>query len=162
MNNRGMKMQMKKAVGVVVVAATVSLTACQGRGNEVGGTLLGAAAGGAVGSQIGSGSGRAVAIGVGVLVGGLVGNQIGRHLDEQERRMAARNAQQSLEYGRSGTTSNWNNPDGARGNFTPQTAYRDNYGRTCREGTSTVVIDGQHETVRSTFCRRPDGTWEPV
>lgn len=151
-----------RVMGVAVVA--VSLTACQGSGpKETAGTLLGAAAGGAIGSQIGSGAGRAVAIGVGVLAGGLLGQQIGRRLDQQDRELAARNAQQALEQNRSGTTSTWRNPDtGHSGNFTPQPAYQNTQGQTCREGTSTVFIEGKEETVTNTFCRQPDGTWRPA
>ncbi|MDJ0893743.1 MAG: glycine zipper 2TM domain-containing protein [Alphaproteobacteria bacterium] len=149
-----------KYLGVAVLA--LSMTACaQGREKEGAGTLLGAAAGGAIGSQIGSGSGRAIAIGTGVLLGGLLGNQIGKRLDEQDRQLAAQNAQQSLSYNRSGTSSTWRNPDtGHQGTFTPQPAYQNSQGQWCREGSHTVTIDGRQETVTNVYCRGDDGVWQ--
>ena len=144
-----------------VAALSLGLAACQNSGTkETVGTLGGAAAGGAIGSQIGQGSGRAVAIGVGVLLGGLVGNQVGRHLDQQDKQLAVQNANYALENGRSGNASDWRNPDnGHYGTFTPQPPYDNNRGQVCREGSSTVVIDGRNETVVNRYCRNPDGTW---
>ena len=153
-------MQKWKLLSVAVVA--LPLAACQGQGpKQTAGTLLGAAAGGAIGSQIGSGAGRAVAIGTGILIGGLIGNQIGRYMDEQDRAYAARNAQNALETGRSGTSSTWRNPDnGHYGRFTPQPAYRNAQGLDCREGTQEVWIDGRREVVTETYCRDPQsGAW---
>jgi surface antigen len=144
-----------------VTALSLGLAACQNSGTkETIGTLGGAAAGGAIGSQIGQGSGRAIAIGVGVLLGGLVGNQVGQYLDQQDRQLAVQNANYALENGRSGYSSEWRNPDnGHYGTFTPQAAYNNNRGQVCREGSSTVVIDGRNETVVNRYCRNPDGTW---
>lgn len=152
-------MTLAKYIGIALVA--VALSACgTGRDKEYGGTLLGAAAGGAIGSQIGSGSGNAIAIGTGVLLGGLLGNQIGKHLDEQDRQLATQNTQHSLNYNRSGTSSTWRNPDtGHHGAFTPQPAYQNGQGQWCREGTQTVWIDGQQQTVTNTYCRADDGSW---
>lgn len=151
----------KMKLTACAAALVLGLTACQGLGGgkETVGTLAGAAAGGAIGSQIGQGSGRAIAIGVGVLLGGLVGNQVGRHLDSQDRQYAAENAYYALENSRSGSASEWRNPDsGHYGTFTPRTPYNDR-GRVCRQGSSTVWIDGRNETVVSNYCRNPDGTW---
>jgi surface antigen len=143
-----------------VAALSLGLAACQNSGTkETIGTLGGAAAGGAIGSQIGQGSGRAIAIGVGVLLGGLVGNQVGRYLDDRDRELAVQNASYALENNRSGYSSEWRNPDnGHSGTFTPQAPY-DNRGQVCREGSSTVVIDGRNETTVNRYCRNPDGTW---
>lgn len=144
-----------------VTALSLGLAACQQSGTkETIGTLGGAAAGGAIGSQIGQGSGRAIAIGVGVLLGGLVGNQVGRYLDQQDRELAVQNANYALENNRSGSASEWRNPDnGHYGTFTPRQPYENSRGQVCREGSSTVVIDGRSETVVNRYCRNPDGTW---
>jgi len=144
-----------------VTALSLGLAACQQSGTkETLGTLGGAAAGGAIGSQIGQGSGRAIAIGVGVLLGGLVGNQVGRYLDQQDRELAVQNASYALENNRSGYASEWRNPDtGHYGTFTPRQPYQNNRGQVCREGSSTVTIDGRSETVVNNYCRNPDGTW---
>jgi surface antigen len=34
--------------------------------------------------------------------------------------------------------------------------------RSCRSFTHTIYLDGRPETVRSTACRNPDGTWSSV
>ena len=158
-NQRNQKMHIAKTMGLAVVA--IALAACDGgRDKQFAGTLVGAAAGGAIGSQIGSGSGRAVAIGTGVLIGGLVGNQVGRHLDDQDRELAARNAQYSLNSSRSGASSSWRNPDtGHSGTFTPAPAYQGRQGQWCREGTHSVWVDGREEMATATYCRDGDGYW---
>ncbi len=152
-----------KSLGKAALALSLlgPLAACQNQGTgQTVGTLLGAAAGGAVGSQVGSGTGNVIAIGAGVLIGGLIGNQLGRHLDEQDRQMASTTAQQSLERNRSGASSTWKNPDnGHAGTFAPQPAYRNSKSQICRQGTSTVYVEGQQEQVTNTYCRGPDGTW---
>jgi len=150
---------LKRRAAALLIALPLAACGNQGTGQTIG-TLLGAAAGGAVGSQVGSGTGRVVAIGAGVLIGGLIGNQLGRHLDQQDRQLAGRNAQQSLEGSRSGSTSRWKNPDtGHAGTFSPQPAYHNSKGQVCREGTSTIFVEGKEEQVTSTYCRNPDGTW---
>jgi surface antigen len=144
-----------------MTALSLGLAACQNSGTkETIGTLGGAAAGGAIGSQIGQGSGNAIAIGVGVLLGGLIGNQVGSYLDQKDKQLAVQNANYALESGRSGNSSQWRNPDtGHAGTFTPRQPYDNSRGQVCREGSSTVTIDGRNETVVNNYCRNQDGTW---
>lgn len=153
---------MKIGKYMIPAVLAVALAACSNTGNgekEMGGTLVGAGLGGLAGSQIGGGTGRLVATGAGVLLGGLLGNQVGRYLDQQDRQLAVQNANYALENNRSGYASEWRNPDnGHSGTFTPQAPY-DNRGQVCREGSSTVVIDGRNETTVNRYCRNPDGTW---
>ena len=40
-------------------------------------------------------------------------------------------------------------------------AYKD-VDRSCRSFTHTIYLDGRPQTVRSTACRNPDGTWSSV
>lgn len=127
------------------------------------GTAVGAVAGGAIGSTIGAGSGNTVAIVAGSLIGALIGGEYGRLLDEQDRQLASRAAQDALERYPSGSNATWTNPDtGASGVVSPQPPFRDDRGQICREYTQTVTIDGRGETVRGVACRNPDGTWRIV
>ncbi|MBW2236304.1 MAG: hypothetical protein JRG85_13020 [Deltaproteobacteria bacterium] len=53
-------------------------------------------------------------------VGGLAGGAIGDALDQRDKEIAMKAAQQSLEGQRSGSTQGWKNPDsGNSGTFTP-------------------------------------------
>jgi surface antigen len=65
-----------------------------------------------------------------------------------------------MEYGSTGTTSTWRNPDtGHYGEITPTRTWETPSGP-CREFQQTIYIDGQaHEGV-GTACRQPDGTWK--
>jgi len=144
---------------------TVSLSACSnGAGpKETIGTVLGGAAGAWAGSTIGKGSGRVVATAVGTLAGAVIGNEIGKALDDNDRRKSRQTAQRALESGRSYEPTSWSNPDnGHSGEVTPEPAYRDSYGQTCREYTQTIYIDGKRETGRGTACRQEDGSWRII
>lgn len=138
--------------------------ACQTQGhggNEVVGTLLGAAIGGLIGSQIGSGSGNKVAIGAGVLAGGLLGNRIGQSLDCRDLEYHNGTAQNALETHRTGSTSEWVNPDsGHSGTVTPIQTYQRSDGVYCRDFEQTITVDGETELAGGTACRQPDGTWQ--
>jgi surface antigen len=151
-------------IAVVLVATLTAVACAQDAGQkETAGTLVGAGLGGLAGSQIGSGSGKLAAVGAGVLLGGLLGRSIGRSLDAADRAYMAETQQHSLEYERTGTTSQWQNPDsGHSGTFTPTKYYESGTGQPCREYTQTVVISGRQETAYGTACREADGTWRIV
>ena len=134
-----------------------------GSGGEVVGTMLGAAIGGLIGSQIGSGSGNKVAIGAGVLAGGLLGNKVGRSMDCRDIEYHNGTAQSSFETQRTGTTSEWVNPDsGHSGSVTPVQTYQRSDGVYCRDFEQTITVDGETELAGGTACRQPDGTWQIV
>ena len=154
---------MVKSKIAVVAVLCLGLSACANdgsdRGKEIAGTAVGAALGGLLGAQIGSGTGQLIATAAGVALGGYLGNQVGKSLDQADRVAAEKNAQQSLEYAKTGTTSGWTNPDtGHSGTFTPgqpqQTA-----GTWCRPFEQTITVDGRTETATGTACRQQDGTW---
>ncbi|HIF11376.1 MAG TPA: hypothetical protein EYQ81_17055 [Sneathiellales bacterium] len=42
----------------------------------------------------------------------------------------------------------------------PTRTYETNYGRYCREYTSTANINGHSEKTYGTACRQPDGAWQ--
>ncbi|MFQ5786161.1 MAG: RT0821/Lpp0805 family surface protein [Alphaproteobacteria bacterium] len=156
---------MKTSRIAIAFAAALSVAACANAGGpkESAGTLIGAGLGGLAGSQIGSGTGQLAAVGAGVLLGGLLGREVGKSLDKADQLYAERAAQQSLESSRTGSTTNWSNPDsGHSGTFTPTKTYETAEGQPCREYENTVTIDGKTEIVRGTACREPDGRWTVV
>lgn len=130
---------------------------------EVVGTLLGAAVGGLLGAQIGKGTGNKVAIGAGVLAGGLLGNKLGSQLDCKDQEYHANTAQNSFETQKTGSTSNWVNPDtGHSGSVTPTRTYQTEDGTPCREFTQTIEVNGKQEKGYGTACRQSDGSWKIV
>ncbi len=150
-----------KAVAVAVLV-TFGVAACETNAGpkQQGGTVIGAIAGGLLGSTIGGGSGKVVAIGIGALLGGIIGSEVGKSLDRADRAYMQRTTQQSLETGRTGSTSSWRNPDsGHGGTVTPQRTYETARGP-CREYQQTVTIDGRTERAYGSACRQADGSWK--
>jgi surface antigen len=150
-----------------LLAASVtalSLTACDYGTKETIGTLAGAGLGAWAGSAIDNrGSGGVIAVAAGTVIGGLIGNQIGKGLDKVDRMEAGKAQYSSLEYGRSGQSRDWYNPDtGNGGSYTPQAAYKDKSGTYCREYQQNITVGGRNETAYGTACRQPDGTWKVV
>ena len=95
------------------------------------GGLAGGAGGGLLAAAITS---NPAAIAAGVILGGLAGGAIGDALDQRDKEIAMKAAQQSLEGQRSGSTQGWKNPDsGNSGTFTPTRTYQDGSGQYCRE-----------------------------
>lgn len=148
----------------ICAALPLLVTGCgpEGPSNADTGTLVGAVAGGIIGNQVGSGTGRVLATAAGAFVGGVVGHSIGQRMDEHDRRLARQAEFAALERGQSGVATPWRNPDnGHYGEVVPRRSYKLG-GRSCREYTHTVYIDGRPETMRGKACRNPDGTWKDV
>ena len=156
-------MSIAKFTAVIFAAALV--VGCEGNQGtkQTAGTLGGAVLGGLLGAQFGSGSGQLIATGAGVLAGGLLGQSIGKSLDENDKMMAQRTTQASLEHVQSGQQSTWSNPDsGASGTVTPTRTFENSEGQNCREFQQTVSIGGQTEDAYGTACRQSDGSWKIV
>ncbi len=149
---------------VMGLAVMMTLSACEGEnGKQAFGTILGATIGAIVGSEIDGGRNRGAGIALGMMLGSAFGGEIGRKLDEADRVMASNAYHNSMEYGVSGESSDWYNPDsGHSGSYTPQPAYKDQEERYCREYTQTVTIGGKEENAYGRACRQPDGSWEIV
>ena len=146
-----------------VLIVSLGLVACaQDAGpKQQGGTVVGAVAGGLLGSTIGKGRGQVAAIAIGAVLGGIVGSEVGKSLDKADRAYMHRTTQESLEYGRSGETSSWVNPDNQHsGTVTPTRTVRVESGGPCREFQQTVTIDGRSERAYGTACRQADGSWK--
>jgi len=145
-----------------IAAAALIISACttQPGPKETGGALVGAAAGGLAGSQFGRGGGSGALIGVGVLLGTLMGNEVGRSLGRADQLTMERSTQNALEQARTGTVSEWRNPDtGHYGTVTPTRTFTDAQGIYCREFQQTVTIGGQTQQPYGTACRQPDCSW---
>ncbi len=157
-------MKMLKLLAVALAATLLAACTTPDQGpKQSAGTLLGAIGGAVAGAQFGKGKGQLVGVAAGTLLGALVGSEVGKSLDRADRAYLERTSQQSLEYGRSGSTSTWRNPDsGNYGTITPQPAYRTADNRVCREYTQTITVGGQTETAVGKACRNPDGTWRIV
>ncbi len=153
---------LKLSVIALLMGGLVACTDGAGTKERIGG-LMGAAAGGIAGSNVGSGQGRTAAIIAGTLAGAWLGSEIGRSLDRADRAAMEQTTQQSLEYGQTGQTSSWSNPDsGNSGTITPQATSTSSNGQPCREYHQTVVIGGKEETAYGTACREADGSWRIV
>lgn len=153
---------MKKLITLVLVLM-LALVGCYAGPKESVGTLLGAGGGAVLGSQVGGGTGRLVAVGVGTLAGALLGQEVGRSLDRADQLAMERNAQYSLEYAPTRTTTNWRNPDsGNYGSITPVETYQTAQGQYCREYHQNIVVGGEAQRAFGTACRQPDGTWRII
>lgn len=149
-----------RGAAVLCVAALV-FSACataQDNPKTTIGALGGAAGGGLIAAAAGGGP---AAIAGGVILGGLLGGAVGNALDQRDKELALKEAQQSLEYSKSGQTSQWQNPDsGNSGTFTPTRTYQTQSGQYCREYTQEIFVAGEKHESYGTACRQPDGSWQ--
>lgn len=152
-----------RVISFTAILASIFLVACSGPDGQPtksdAGLAIGALAGGVIGNQFGKGKGNAVATAVGAVVGGIIGSKVGRSLDEADQRAASYAEYSALEQGQSGAATPWRNPDsGHYGMVVPGRPYKVG-AQDCRDYTHTIYVQGRPETMRSTACRNPDGTW---
>jgi surface antigen len=147
----------------LLLAASLSLSACQGEGEGLG-TLIGAGLGAFIGHEIGgSGDGAVIGTMMGTVIGASLGGSVGRKMDEADRLAAGQARYAALENYQTDESSYWYNPDsGNQGSYTPQPAYQTNEGQYCREYTQNITIGGETETGYGTACRQPDGSWKII
>lgn len=157
-------MRRKFATVLIASLSAFGLTACDYGTKEGFGTLAGAGLGAWAGSSIdNNGSGGVIAVAAGTLIGGLIGNQIGKGLDKVDRQEAGRTQNNGLEYGKSGESRQWYNPDsGNGGSFTPEPAYQNKSGQYCREYQQVITVGGKNETAYGKACRQADGAWKVI
>lgn len=149
---------------MAVTFAAVLLTGCGGEvAKQEIGALVGAGLGGLAGSFIGDGGGRLVAVGVGTMLGAIMGSEVGKSLDRADRLAMQQATFDALEYGESGGSTTWTNPDtGNTGEIVPQPAVRRPDNRYCRELWQTLTIAGEKQQAYGTACRQSDGTWRII
>ena len=146
---------------LVVMLAAVMVAGCGQVAKEEIGALVGAGLGGLAGSLIGDGGGKLVAVGVGAMLGAIMGGEVGKSLDRADKLALAQAQHEALEYGVSGRSTTWQNPDsGNSGDIVPQPAYQQADGTYCREFAQTIVVGGKMESAYGTACRQPDGAWK--
>lgn len=147
----------------LVVVMLAGCQSAQDNPKQTIGTLIGAGLGALAGSQIGGGKGQLVAVAIGALGGAYLGSELGKSLDAADKAYAQQNAQDGLEYNKTGQASAWRNPDsGNQGTFTPTNTYQTAAGENCREFETTIFVDGEQETGTGRACRQPGGTWKIV
>lgn len=152
-----------KSVAALLIGTALLAGCAEGNQKQGIGAILGGVGGAVAGSQFGAGKGRLLGVALGTLAGAYIGSEIGKSMDDVDRMKSRQTTQQSLEYGRAGTTSAWSNPDnGHSGTITPTRTYQANNGQNCREYKTTVNIDGQTEEAHGTACREADGTWRVI
>ena len=151
-----------KIVPLLVLA--LALSSCQSVGQGIadnpkatGGGMLGAAGGGLIAAAAGGGAAGIIG---GVLIGGLLGGALGSKLDQNDKELAQKNAQQTFENTQTGQASTWQNPDsGNSGSITPTRTYETD-GRYCHEYQQEITVGGELEKSYGTACRQPDGSWK--
>ncbi len=163
---------MKTKILAMLAISTLSMTACtQGVGLNSGSTTgmgnkqmiggaTGAVLGGVLGAQVGKGSGQLVGVGVGALLGTLLGSELGASLDKADLAYAQQAANRAY-TAPVGQSISWNNPDsGNSGTITPtREGVSNTSGRTCREYTQTIYVEGRQQTAVGQACKNSDGTW---
>lgn len=122
-----------KPLSTVVATAALVLGGCAGTGGP-GGTSYGSA------EQI---------------VPGAIGQQMGAP-DRQQVRDA-------LERGTNNQPVSWRGAQ-AKTDYrvTPIRSFAGDGGMRCRDFDTQATIDGRYQKIRSTACRKADGTWQPV
>ena len=146
---------------VIVVGALAGLLA--GCGETTSKQSLGSVAGTLSGGLIGSSaSPKASSPGAAPLLAAWAGSAVGARLDDNDRRLVSEAEYEALESTAAGASREWRNPaTGHRGSVSPGPAYSVNQ-YTCRDYVDQISVDGKSETIRSTACRQPDGSWRPI
>jgi surface antigen len=146
-----------------VVSALLALSllaGCEnGKVGQTTGAILGGIGGGLLGSQFGGGIGRVLMTSLGAALGAYAGSELGKKLDEKDKEEVLK-AGDKAKDAPVGDTVSWRNPEsGNSGTVTPTAETKDALGRTCRDFTSTVTVDGKEEKVTGSACKQADGTW---
>lgn len=149
---------MKTTSLLLAALLMISLFSCANSNLNKGqqGAIGGAAGGALIGQALGRDTEATL---IGAAVGTLLGYIIGNEMDKFDKR----ELNHAYEYGRSGQTTQWKNPDsGNTYQVTPQPAYSNpsNAQRPCRKAEILATIDGKTEKTYSTACRNSQGQWE--
>jgi surface antigen len=119
----------------------------------------GAGIGGASGALIGQAIGRNTeATLIGAALGTVVGYIVGNEMDKFDRR----ELNNAYEFGPSGQSTGWSNPDTGRSfQVTPRSSFRNpsHPQQPCREAEILANIDGRTERTYTTACRNSQGQW---
>ncbi|PIE72564.1 MAG: hypothetical protein CSA20_07435 [Deltaproteobacteria bacterium] len=149
---------MKRCIVFLLPVFIFTLMSCanQDMNKGVQGAGIGAAGGAIVGQAIGRDTEATL---IGAAVGTMLGYIVGNEMDKFDKR----ELNHAYEFGRSGQTTAWRNPDtGNSYQVTPEPAYTkpSNPQRYCRRAEIIAVIDGKSEKTYTTACRNNAGQWE--
>ena len=90
-------------------------------------------------------------------------NPVYLRLNPEDRAVAEKMVQETLESRLSRQTHRWNNiRTGTTGYITPVRSFRIRTGHYCRDYRETVMFGFQLDTADFTACRNDDGLWERV
>lgn len=147
---------MKKLTFLLLPIIAIGLSSCANYTKGQQGAGIGGVSGALIGQAIGRNT-EATLIGaaVGTMLGYIVGNEMDK-FDRQE-------LNQAYEYGPSGRSTSWQNPDNANYyQVIPQPAYTQPQQpqRPCRRAEILATIDGRTEKTYTTACRNSAGQWE--
>ena len=145
-------MQKTKTLTTLLLLIIVfSLSACGNKGKN------GAAIGATIGAIAGQAIGRSTeATLIGATVGAALGYGVGNEMDKYDRQ----ELNHIYERGVSGQTNTWVNPDKGQRQMTPQPAYNNSIGQTCRNAEIAAIINGKWQVVDQTACRDNNGHWQ--
>ena len=147
---------MKNFILFLLPIVTITLSSCS---NPTGGQK-GAGIGGVGGALVGQAIGRNTeATLIGAAVGTMLGYIVGNEMEKYDRR----ELNHAYEYGPSGQTTSWQNPDTSHSyQVTPQPAYASpsNPQAPCRSAEILATIDGKTQKTYTTACRNNAGQWE--
>ena len=151
----------KKMPFIIVVSLAMVLVGCVNQGpKQTGGALVGGGLGALAGSQFGKGKGQIVATGVGAILGALLGGYAGQQMDQADERLAANNANRTLNYAPDGVTQTWRNPNtGYYGR-----SFVNNSQGSCRV-LNTYAYDRYGNVIgneSATYCQDAYGNWRPA
>ncbi|HSL40023.1 MAG TPA: glycine zipper domain-containing protein [Desulforhopalus sp.] len=148
---------MKRLALLLVAALLLTLTSCASDQYSKGqqGVGIGAASGALIGQAIGRNTEATL---IGAAIGTVLGYIVGNEMDKFDRR----ELNHAYEFGPSGQSTGWVNPDTGRSyQVTPQPAFRNpsQPQQYCREAEILANIDGRTEKTYTTACRNSQGQW---
>jgi surface antigen len=151
---------------VLLVAAAVTLTACQGQfpkpsTSSLIGAAIGAAAGGIVGWQFGGGIGHILATAAGAGIGAGAGYLGGPLLLPSDQAAYEKTARSALASAPDGKIVSWQNVQtGSSGIFRPTRSFSDDSsGFYCRDYRATVAVKSGMVRGTGTACETASGEW---
>ncbi len=147
---------MKRFILLLLPLIVIGVSSCANYTKGQQGAGIGGLSGALLGQAIGRNTEATL---IGAAVGTMLGYIVGNEMDKFDRR----ELNQAYEYGPSGQTTSWQNPDnGNRYQVIPQPAYTQPLQpqRPCRRAEILATIDGKTERTYTTACRNNAGQWE--
>ena len=128
---------------VLLIIASIILSACAGKTDLTKGQVIGIVGGGVIGTYVGnylgSGSGNLLFMVAGASLGGLTGYAYGNELVPSDRAEFKKSAKVAMDRMKDGEVYSWVNKDtGIAGTIKPTRSYYAENGKYCREFLATI------------------------